>query len=417
MLLDQGICGRHALEMGENCSGYKICRVDQALVMRAFKYRFYPTDAQARELLRTFGCARLVYNRALEARAEAWRSEHRSVTYSDTSTMLTEWKKTQELSFLNEVSSVPLQQVLRHLQRAFQNFFAKRARHPRFKSRKKSRGCAEYTRSAFRWRDGELCLAKMTEPLAIVWSRQLPEGAQPTTATVSVDRAGRWFVSIRVKTRVDRHPPGEEAVGVDVGVAALVTLSTGEKITNPRHEQNDRGRLRRAQRSLSRKRLGSVNREKARRKVARVCVRIADRRRDFLHKVSTRLVRENQTIVVEDLNVSGMLANRSLARAVSDASWFELREMLEYKAMWYGRKMIVLDRWFPSSKMCSACGQRLGALPLKVRQWTCPCGAFHDRDVNAAKNILAAGLAVAACGDGVRPTRREPTTLPSQSLS
>ncbi|MFJ8963421.1 RNA-guided endonuclease InsQ/TnpB family protein [Lentzea sp. NPDC102401] len=376
------------------------------LVRRAFKYRFHPTDVQAAELLRTFGCVRLVYNKALEVRATAWSRDQRRISYNDTSAMLTAWKSTSDLTFLNEVSSVPLQQALRHLQAAFGHFFDRRAKHPRFKSRKKSRASAEYTRSAFRWREDTLTLAKMTEPLSIVWSRPLPEGSQPSTVTVSMDRAGRWFVSILVEDTVDHHAPTTAVVGIDVGVTALVTLSTGEKISNPQHENRDRLRLTRAQRALSRKQTGSANREKARLKVARVHARICDRRQDFLHKLTTRLVRENQTIVFEDLHVSGMRRNRRLARAISDASWSRLRQMLEYKAAWYGRQAIAVDRWLPSSKMCSNCGATTDALPLRVREWTCQCGVTHDRDVNAAKNILAAGLAATACGDGVRPTRR-----------
>ncbi|MDT7785847.1 MAG: putative transposase [Pseudonocardiales bacterium] len=372
---------------------------------QAFKYRFYPTDAQAVELTRTFGCVRLVYNKALEARAEAWRVEQRRVTYGDTSSMLTNWKMTEELGFLRDVSCVPLQQTLRHLQRAFGNFFAKRARHPRFKSRRRSRASAEYTRSAFRLHGNRLVLAKMTEPLAIIWSRPLPEGAEPSTVTVSRDSAGRWFVSLLVETAVDHCASTTEVVGVDAGVTALVTLSTGEKIANPRYGRRVQERLVRAQRAVSRKQMGSANREKARRRAARVHARIADRRQDFLHKLSTRLVRENQTIVIENLNVSGMLRNGRLARAISDASWAQLRSMLEYKARWYGREVIVVDRWFPSSKMCSHCGIRVESMPLSVRVWSCRCGTIHDRDVNAAKNILAAGLAAAACGDGVRPNR------------
>ncbi|WP_233439574.1 RNA-guided endonuclease InsQ/TnpB family protein [Lentzea atacamensis] len=387
--------------------------MSKTLVKRAFKYRFYPTDAQAAELSRTFGCVRLVYNKALEARAAAWTQNQRRITYGDTSAMLTAWKKTEELAFLGEVSSVPLQQTLRHLQSAFSHFFTRRARHPRFKSRKKSRASAEYTRSAFRWRDGRLVLAKMSEPLAIKWSRPLPVGAEPSTITVSRDSAGRWFVSILVETSVDHYLPTAGAVGIDAGLTTLVTLSTGEKVTNPRHERRDRQRLARAQRALARKQKGSANREKARRAVACVYARIADRRRDFLHKLSTRLVRENRTIVIEDLNVSGMLRGRQ-ARAISDASWSQLRSMLEYKAAWYGRDVIAIDRWYPSSKICSACGTLTGSMPVSVRVWACRCGAIHDRDVNAAKNILAAGLAVTACGDGVGPTRHEPVRQPSQ---
>ncbi|MEU5222263.1 RNA-guided endonuclease TnpB family protein [Streptomyces toyocaensis] len=379
-------------------------------VKRAFKYRFYPTDAQAAELSRTFGCVRKVYNLALAARTEAWARQER-VNYNQTSAMLTVWKKTGELAYLNEVSSVPLQQALRHLQAAFTHFFSKRAKYPRFKSRKKSRNSAEYTTSAFRFRDGELTLAKMARPLDIVWSRPLPEGASPSTVTVSQDAAGRWFVSLLCEDpTVQPLPAADAAVGVDVGLDHLLTLSTGEKAANPRHERRDRARLAKAQRQLARKARGDgANRRKARRKAARVYARITDRRRDHLHKLTTRLVRENQTIVIEDLAVRNMVKNGSLARAISDAAWSEFRSMLEYKAQWYGREVIAVDRWFPSSKLCSACGTLRDKMPLNVREWTCDsCGTTHDRDVNAAKSLLAAGLAVSVCGAGVRPQRSTP---------
>ncbi len=308
------------------------------------------------------------------------------------------------------MSSVPLQQALRHLQTAFGNFFAKRARYPRYKSRKQSRAPAEYTRSAFTWRDGTLTLAKMAGSLDIRWSRPLPEGAEPTTVTVSSDRAGRWFVSLLVEDTIAPAPATSAAVGLDAGITSLVTLSTGEKIANPRHERRDRARLAKAQRELSRKAKGSSSRARARVKVARVHARIADRRRDFLHKLTTRLVRENQTVVIEDLTVRNLLKNGRLARAISDAAWADLRMMLEYKCAWYGRELLVIDRWFPSSKPCGNCGTVREKLPLNVREWTCDCGAVHDRDVNAARNILASGLAASACGDGVRPQRESSRT-------
>ena len=234
---------------------------------------------------------------------------------------------------------------------------------------------------------------KMSEPLAIVWSRPLPEGAEPSTVTVSKDAAGRWFAAILIEEKIRPLDPAADRVGVDAGITALITLSTGEKVTNPKHERSDRRRLAKAQRALARKAKGSSNRAKARLKVAKVYARIADRRRDHLHKLTTRLVRENQTVVIEDLTVRNMVKNHSLARAISDASWRDLRSMLEYKAAWYGRELVVIDRWFPSSKLCSACGTPQNAMPLNIRQWKCACGASHDRDVNAAKNILAAGLA------------------------
>ncbi|MFC9546603.1 RNA-guided endonuclease InsQ/TnpB family protein [Streptomyces sp. NPDC056956] len=378
-------------------------------VKRAFKYRFYPTDAQAAELSRTFGCVRKVYNLALAARTEAWTRQER-VNYNATSAMLTAWKKTEELAYLAEVSSVPLQQALRHLQTAFSNFFGKRAKYPRFKSRKKSRKSAEYTTSAFRFRDGKLTLAKMAEPLDIVWSRPLPEGVSPSTVTVSQDAAGRWHVSLLCEDpSVKPLSAASAAVGIDVGLDHLLTLSTGEKIANPRHERRDRARLAKAQRQLARKTRGDgANRAKARRKAARVYARITDRRRDHLHRLTTRLVRENQTIVIEDLTVRNMVKNRSLARAISDAAWSDFRSMLEYKARWYGREVIAVDRWFPSSRLCSACGTVQDRMPLHVRTWTCDCGTTHDRDVNAAKNILAVGLTASVCEAGVRPQRSTP---------
>jgi putative transposase len=380
------------------------------MVQRAYRYRFYPTPDQADLLNRTFGCVRLVYNRALEARASAWDGQQRRITYAQTSALLTAWKRTEELAFLNEVSSVPLQQTLRHLQAAFTAFCQGRARHPRFKAKKRSRQSAEFTRSAFRWRNGRLTLAKLDGPLDIRWSRPLPPDAKPSTVTVSRDAAGRWHVSLLVEDpTVQTLPSVEVAVGIDAGLTSLVTLSTGEKVANPRHERADRARLVKVQRGLARKQKGSKNRAKARVKVARVYARIADRRRDHLHKLTTRLVRENQTVVVEDLNVRGMTGSHTLARVISDAAWTELRRMLEYKANWYGRELVVVDRFYPSSKTCSKCGRLADQMPLDMRKWMCQgCGAWHDRDINAARNVLAAGLAVAACGDGVRPKRSTP---------
>ncbi|MFD7260832.1 RNA-guided endonuclease InsQ/TnpB family protein [Streptomyces sp. NPDC059874] len=381
-------------------------------VKRAFKYRFYPTNVQAAELSRTFGCVRKVYNLALAARSEAWTARKERVGYGQTSALLTRWKKTTELAYLAEVSSVPLQQALRHVQAAFVAFWGKRARYPRFKSKRKSRASAEYTRSAFRYADGRLVLAKVAEPLDIVWSRPLPLGVEPSTVTVSRDSAGRWFVSLLCEDTPKPMTATTNAVGIDAGLSALVTLSTGQKIANPKHERRDRERLARAQRALSRKERGSSNRAKARVRVARIHARIADRRKDHLHKLTTRLVRENQTLVIEGLTVRNMLKSHSLARAITDAAWRELRRMLEYKTAWYGRELIIVDRWFPSSKLCSTCGAIAEAMPLNVREWTCEsCGTTHDRDENAAINLLAAGLAVAACGAGVRPRRESSSRL------
>ncbi len=250
------------------------------------------------------------------------------------------------------------------MQCAFDKFWCKQTAYPKFKKKGKSRDSATYFSNCFTYRDGRLKLAKQSEPLNISWSRPLPAGAVPSQVTVSKDTAGRYHVSILLEDTVVEHEPTETAVGVDAGITSLYTFSTGEKVPNPRHEK-----------------------------------------RDHLHKLSTRLVRENQVIAIEDLSVRNMVRNRSLARAISDASWSEFRSMLEYTADWYGRTVVAIDRYYPSSKTCSTCGRITDKLPLNVREWTCPCGAVHDRDVNAAKNIQAAGLAVLACGDGVRPSR------------
>ena len=375
------------------------------VVKRAYKYRFYPTPEQADQLARTFGCVRYVYNRALAERSRAWTQEQRRVTFADTSKMLTAWKRDEETNWLTEPSKGPLQATLRHLQAAYDRFWRKQSGYPRFKKKGKTRDSATYYANCFTFRDGKIKLAKQKEPLDIRWSRPLPDGAEPSQVTVSRDSAGRYHISILVEEVIAELPKNTSMVGIDAGITALYTLSTGEKIINPRHEKKDRERLARAQRALSRKQKGSRNRAKARRKVAKIHARIADRRRDHLHKLSTRLVRENQVIAIEDLSVRNMVKNHSLARSISDASWSSFRTMLEYKADWYGRDVIAIDRFYPSSKTCSECGHIVKSLPLNIRNWECECGAMHDRDVNAAKNILAVGLAVSACGDGVRPSR------------
>jgi putative transposase len=321
-------------------------------------------------------------------------------------------KATAELQWLNEVSSVPLQQAIRHQQAAFTAFFDGRARYPRYKSRT-GRQSAEYTRSGFRWRGGKLFLAKTGAPLAFTWSwpGTDPASVDPTTVTVSRDPDGRWYVSLAVDAEAPEPPPVTgRAVGIDLGVKDFAVTSDGGKIPNPRYLERKARNLARYQRRLARCRKGSANRAKARAKVARAHRKVRDARKDFLHKASTRLVREHDVVAAEDLNVKGMVHNRKLARVISDCGWGEFRAMLDYKCQRYGRRLVVVDRWYPSSKTCSACGHLLDKLSLKTRHWQCPsCGTRHDRDVNAAKNILAAGIAVArgspgdACGAGVRP--------------
>ena len=371
---------------------------------KAFRFRFYPTPGQESLLRRTLGCVRLVYNKALHERTQAWYERQERVGYAETSSLLTNWKKEEDLDFLNEVSCVPLQQGLRHLQSAFTNFFAGKTGYPTFK-KKRNGGSAEFTKSAFKFRNNEIYLTKCSEPLAIRWSRQIPKGCEPSTVTVSLHPSGRWHISIRFDDPIIKPlPVNEKVIGIDLGVTSLIADSNGEKVTNPKHFKKHQKRLKKAQKNLARKQKGSKNREKARVKVAKIHLEISDSRKDFLHKLTTRLVRENQVIAVESLAVKNMVKNHKLALAISDSGWGELIRQLDYKCRWYGRKLVEIDRWFPSSKRCNCCGHMVEKMPLNIREWQCPsCETSHDRDVNASKNILAAGLAVSVCGATVRP--------------
>ncbi|MFD6856938.1 RNA-guided endonuclease InsQ/TnpB family protein [Rhodococcus sp. NPDC060090] len=374
----------------------------------AYKVRAYPDPEQSALLRRTFGCVRVVWNKTLADRQRRYTTEQKSTSYKETDATLSEWKKTEELAFLGEVSSVPLQQTLRHQHTAFHSFFKGTAKYPRFKNRH-SRQSAHYTRSAFRIKTDGQWLAKTTAPLRVAWSWPDIDLAtlDPTMVVVSREADGRWFVTFAVDT-TDPAPLPEtgESVGVDLGIKDFAVLSTGEKIANPKHMARHERGLRRQQKRLARMQKGSNNRAKQRRKVARSHSRVRDARRDFLHKTSTDFAARFDTIAVEDLAPRNMVRNRRLAKSISECGWGEFRSMLEYKAERAGRRFVVIDRWYPSSKTCSACGHLLAVLSLGTRHWTCPdCGTRHDRDINAAKNILvAAGLAETpnACGGDVR---------------
>jgi putative transposase len=365
-------------------------------------------------LNRTFGCVRVVWNRTLAWRHQRYHAEQAGTNFTQASAYLTAMKATEELAWLNEVSSVPLQQAIRHQQAAYTAFFAGRARYPRFKSRQ-GRQSAEYTRSGFRWRDGALFLAKMDTPLVFTWSWPDvdPASIDPTTVTVSRDPCGRWYVSFAAGVPdPGQFPATGRVVGLDLGIKDFAVTSGGQRIANPGHLERRARNLARYQRRMARCQRGSANRAKAKAKAARAHRKVRAARTDFLHKASTRLVRDHDVIALEDLNVAGMVRNHSLAKAISDCGRGTFRRMIEYKAERAGRHVIPVDRWYPSSKTCSSCGHLLASLSLDTRAWTCPaCRTRHDRDINAAKNILAAGLAVArgdpgdACGADVRHSR------------
>ena len=367
--------------------------------LRGFKYRFYPNSAQRLELAQTFGCTRFVYNWALALRTNSYYEEQKSLTYTDTSNALTKLKKDPGKTWLKQVSSVPLQQGLRNLNKAFEAFFKGRTKYPRFKN-KGGQQSATYAANAFVWKEGKLTLAKMKQPLKIRWSRNFQ--VEPKTVTVSKERHGRYFVSFLVEEELEQFKPAIESIGIDLGIKDVMVTSQGFASGNPKYFSKYQARLKTLQRRLAKKQKGSNNRYKARQKVAKLHAKIADCRKDFLHKLTTRLVAENQSLYVETLAVKNMMANHKLAKAIADCAWGEALRQLQYKCQWHERTHRAIDRWFPSSKRCSSCGYILNKLPLSVRKWTCPqdsCRITHLRDVNAALNILAVGQTVIACGD------------------
>ncbi|MEU0437767.1 RNA-guided endonuclease TnpB family protein [Streptomyces sp. NPDC006290] len=375
-----------------------------------YSFRLYPSAGQRMALARAFGCARVVFNDALRVREEARAAGAPFVTSAELSRNLTGAKKTRERVWLGEVSAVILQQSLRDLDTAYRNFFdglkGKRPKMgvPRFKSKRDNRQSIRFTANAS-WRitpGGKLRLPKVGD-VPVRWSRTLP--STPSTVTVVKDAAGRYFASFVVETDAcEVLPETTPEIGIDLGLGHFAVLSDGRKIDSPRFLRRAEKRLKKAQRDLSRKQKGSNNRGKARLKVARAHAQVTDARREFHHRLSTRLIRENQAIAVEDLCVKG-LARTRLAKSVHDAGWSAFVSMLEYKAARYGRTLVKIGRFEPTSQVCSACGVKDGPKPLNVREWTCSaCGTGLDRDVNAAVNVAkAAGLAASACGAQVRP--------------
>ena len=358
---------------------------------KAFKYRVYPTDGQKVLLSQTFGCVRVVWNTLLDWRSKEYTTNGTKINYTSTSNKLTEIKKTPEKSWLNDVSSVALQQTLRNQDSAFMNFFQKRAKYPNFK-KKSSNQSFKLVDTAYRIKNGQVFIAKSEEPINIKWSR--PMLGKSSSITISKDCADRYFVSFCTESKIEPKPILTKTVGIDLGLTDFAITSDGEKFKPLKMLLKYQDRLARAQRWMASKMKRSNNRNKARVKVVRIHNKIADSRKDFLHKLSTKLINENQVISLEDLNISGMIKNHKLAKHIADASWSEFNRQLEYKALWYGRTITRVNPWYPSSQICSACGDRGDKKPLSIREWACiKCGASHDRDINAARNIHTVGLA------------------------
>jgi IS605 OrfB family transposase len=377
-----------------------------------YNYRVDPQPRHRIAFAKAFGCVRVVFNDGLAARQQAHAAGQPYIADGELSARLTAAKATPGRAWLGEVSAVVLQQGLADLNAAYRNFFAsvtgKRTgptvAPPRFKSRKDRRQAIRFTANA-RFKilpNGRLRLPKIGD-VPVRWSRPLP--SEPSSVTVIRDSAGRYFASFVVETGDDPLPEAGREIGIDLGLTHFAVLSDGRKVANPRFLRRAERKLRTAQKAVSRKEKGSSNRNKARAKVARVHARVTDTRRDWLHKESTTIIRENQAVYVENLCVAGLGRTR-LAKSVYDAGWSAFTAMLEYKARKHGRTFHRTGRWEPTSQLCSACGINDGPKPLSVRQWTCPaCGAAHDRDVNAARNILALGRRdrLNACGGDVRP--------------
>lgn len=360
----------------------------------AFKYRIYPTKEQAKLLACTFGCVRFAYNNILSWRSDLYTKEKTNTTYNKASAKLTLLKK--EFTFLNDVSCVPAQQSLRHQQTAFTNFFAKRAKRPKFKA-KHSHQSFELTSRAFKIKDNLLYIAKCKVPLKVKWHR--PPTSTAKTITISKDSSDRYFVSMVCEFKPEITVKNDKSVGVDLGITDLITTSDGFKSGNNKHTKKYAKKLAKYQRIHSKKKKGSSNRNKARLNVAKVHAKISDCRKDFAHKLTSRLVNENQVISCETLKVKNMVKNRKLSKAISDCGWSEIIRQLAYKADWYGKTLIKIDKFFPSSKTCNVCGSKKDKLPLHIRTWQCnSCNSLLDRDLNASINIKVAGQAMLAFG-------------------
>ena len=386
------------------------------LVLVRYRYRAYPGPGQARLLARTFGCARVVFNDALRTRESAHAAGEKISDTEVQRRVITLAKATPGREWLGEVASVALVQACQDARRAYRNWFdslsgkrkGRKASHPRFRSRKDHRQSVRFTRNGFALHGDRLYVAKVGD-IKVRWSRPLP--SEPSSVTIIREADGRHYASFVVEVPVTPLPACTNDVGVDLGLETLAATSGGELIANPRHLRARQRKLAAAQRALCRKPKNSANRAKARVRVAVQHRKVREARTDYLHKTALRLIRDNQAVYVEDLAVSG-LARTRLAKSVHDAGWATLVRLLEEKAARYGRTVVKVGRWFPSSQICSACGHQDGPKPLNIRAWTCAnCGIEHHRDINAARNIrlegrkVAAGLAetLTACGGTVRP--------------
>lgn len=361
------------------------------MIQKGFKYRIYPNKEQEIFLNKSFGCIRFVYNWGLSIKNQEYAQTKKSSNYYELNKKLPELKR--DNAWLTEINSQSVQSALRNLDNAFTRFFKKQGKYPQFKKKAKNDFSFQVPQHVS-LKDNKLCIPKCPEGIKIKLHR--PFTGKIKTVTISKNAYGQYFVTLLVETTDDIKEPlqlqEETTIGIDLGIKDFAVLSTGERIANPKLLKNKLKKLKKTQRRHSRKIKGSSNRNKSRKKLAKAHLKVANQRRDFLHKTTSYIVKNHNSICIEDLAVANMVKNHKLAQAISDVGWGEFRRQLEYKCHWYGKNLIVINRFVPSSKLCPECGQINNNLTLADREWVCNCGAKHDRDLLAANNIKNFGI-------------------------